>query len=450
MNWNWRLLAIVSFVGALSVGPALADVNVVQPSLIGGGGAGGGITGGSCTNQFVESIDSGGVIVCASVGLTTDVTGTLPVANGGTGLTSGTSGGVPCYTAAGTISSSAALLANALVIGGGAGACPTGITAVAAGQVLVSGSPPAYSATPTVTSIYGSTSVCSIGALGTANSVCLNSNAITSEGSSADANKLTLGFGNHTSVDTLTFTAGTFGTQITGTGGIAFGGAARSANSQLGAVSAGTTILESYSSSTTGLAYLLSVNNSSNVVGALMNGSATAGTTAGLNNAGLGLLVSDAPTAFLIAGLTTAPVAVSVNGLLRSYIEDSAKALTDNTATTIFVVTLGNDTDSGGTVSFCVTSGDLTTTRQKTCGEFDWSAVDVTAGAGGETCTVTLHGTPNTASSSGTLAVTTDTTTGTDLCNVRVTADSSLDTASAIRYSVQMHPGAKEQVITPN
>lgn len=52
----------------------------------------------------------------------------LPVASGGTGLTSGTSGGVLAYTASGTLASSAALAANALVIGGGAGAAPSTTT----------------------------------------------------------------------------------------------------------------------------------------------------------------------------------------------------------------------------------------------------------------------------------------------------------------------------------
>ena len=60
--------------------------------------------------------------------LTTGVTGTLPVANGGTGLTAGTSGGVPYYSATGTLASSAALTSNALVIGGGAGAAPATTT----------------------------------------------------------------------------------------------------------------------------------------------------------------------------------------------------------------------------------------------------------------------------------------------------------------------------------
>lgn len=50
--------------------------------------------------------------------------GLVPVANGGTGITSGTSGGVLAFTAAGTIASSAALTASALVLGGGAGVAP--------------------------------------------------------------------------------------------------------------------------------------------------------------------------------------------------------------------------------------------------------------------------------------------------------------------------------------
>lgn len=63
--------------------------------------------------------------------------GILGVANGGTGLSSGTSGGILGFTASGTLASSAALAANGVVIGGGAGATPTAITAGSAGQLLV-------------------------------------------------------------------------------------------------------------------------------------------------------------------------------------------------------------------------------------------------------------------------------------------------------------------------
>lgn len=58
----------------------------------------------------------------------TNLVGTVPVANGGTGITTGTSGGILGFTAAGTIASSGLLAANALMIGGGAGVLPSTVT----------------------------------------------------------------------------------------------------------------------------------------------------------------------------------------------------------------------------------------------------------------------------------------------------------------------------------
>ena len=78
-----------------------------------------------------NALISGGVNTAPSYGkiaLTTHVSGTLPVANGGTGLTAGTSGGVLAYTATGVLASSALLAANALMIGGGAGVAPSTTT----------------------------------------------------------------------------------------------------------------------------------------------------------------------------------------------------------------------------------------------------------------------------------------------------------------------------------
>lgn len=49
----------------------------------------------------------------------------IAVADGGTGLSSGISGGILGFTATGTIASSGALTANALVLGGGAGVLPS-------------------------------------------------------------------------------------------------------------------------------------------------------------------------------------------------------------------------------------------------------------------------------------------------------------------------------------
>jgi len=62
----------------------------------------------------------------------------LPVANGGTALTSGTSGGVLAYTASGTLASSGVLAQYGVVIGGGAGAVPTSTAVGTATHVLTS------------------------------------------------------------------------------------------------------------------------------------------------------------------------------------------------------------------------------------------------------------------------------------------------------------------------
>jgi hypothetical protein len=73
------------------------------------------------------------------VSLTSGVTGVLPVANGGTNLASGTSGGVLAYTATGTLASSAALAANKVVIGGGAGVVPSTTTVLGTAAAVTSG-----------------------------------------------------------------------------------------------------------------------------------------------------------------------------------------------------------------------------------------------------------------------------------------------------------------------
>jgi hypothetical protein len=106
--------------------------------------------------------------VTASV---TSTTGVLPVANGGTGLSSGTSGGVLAYTATGTLASSAALAASALVIGGGAGAAPSttttgtgvvtalGVNTGTAGAFVVNGGALGTPSSGTVTNLTGTASI---------------------------------------------------------------------------------------------------------------------------------------------------------------------------------------------------------------------------------------------------------------------------------------------------
>jgi len=85
----------------------------------------------------LTSFTSGGAVYATSTSALT--TGTLPVASGGTGLTAGTSGGILAYTATGTLASSAALAANNVVVGGGAGVAPSSTNLLAISAAVTTG-----------------------------------------------------------------------------------------------------------------------------------------------------------------------------------------------------------------------------------------------------------------------------------------------------------------------
>lgn len=115
----------------------------------------------ACTNQFPRSLSIVGAATCASVALATDTTGTLGVANGGTGLTSGTSGGILGFTASGTLASSSALTANALLLGGGAGATPSALGSLGTTITLLHGNAagaPTFGAVALATEVSGTLS----------------------------------------------------------------------------------------------------------------------------------------------------------------------------------------------------------------------------------------------------------------------------------------------------
>jgi hypothetical protein len=77
---------------------------------------------------------------------------TLPVSLGGTGLTVGTSGGIPYFSSTTAMTSSALLTAHGILLGGGSGASPTALAVGGSGTLLtgVAASAPAFSATPTL------------------------------------------------------------------------------------------------------------------------------------------------------------------------------------------------------------------------------------------------------------------------------------------------------------
>ena len=73
-------LTAESDLGLLTTGLLLNTVAAAEGTLSAYAGT-------SCTNQFPRSLNASGAATCASVSLTADITGTLPVANGGTNLT---------------------------------------------------------------------------------------------------------------------------------------------------------------------------------------------------------------------------------------------------------------------------------------------------------------------------------------------------------------------------
>lgn len=91
---------------------------------------------GAASKVLHGSDTPGGPAVWGAVALGSDVSGQLPVGNGGTGLSTGTAGGVPYFNASSTMATSTALTANELVLGGGtSGPSTLGSTGTSA-QVL--------------------------------------------------------------------------------------------------------------------------------------------------------------------------------------------------------------------------------------------------------------------------------------------------------------------------
>jgi hypothetical protein len=83
----------------------------------------------------------------------------LGTANGGTGLTGGTSGGIDCWTSSSVLAASNLLGAGNPVIGGGAGVCPgtSGVFAAYNGQTLAGQGMPPILAAPTLATAQSAT-----------------------------------------------------------------------------------------------------------------------------------------------------------------------------------------------------------------------------------------------------------------------------------------------------
>jgi len=148
---------VVTLLAGATAGPAGGSTTQIQYNNAGALAGNGAMTFNSGTSTITLT--------------TLNLTNALGVAYGGTGLTAGTSGGVLAYTATGTLASSAALAANALVIGGGAGAAPSttttgtgvvtalGVNTSTAGAFVVNGGALGTPSSGTVTNLTGTASI---------------------------------------------------------------------------------------------------------------------------------------------------------------------------------------------------------------------------------------------------------------------------------------------------
>lgn len=150
-----------------------------QPLLSGGGGstpntfgtlgvAGGGTNCSAASGTCLDNITgfaSTGFVQRTGAG-TYAFSNVITVSGGGTGLANGTSGGIPAFTASGTMTSSGVLAQYSLVAGGGAGAVPATVTKGTAGQILIDQT----SANPAWSTMSGDATINSAGAVTIANS----------------------------------------------------------------------------------------------------------------------------------------------------------------------------------------------------------------------------------------------------------------------------------------
>lgn len=105
------VVKVTTGTGVLSTATAGTDYAPATSgsAMLLGNGAGGfsNFAGTSCTNQFPRSLSTAGAATCASVSLSSDVTGTLPAGSGGLGAAQPTCGGGQFLTCNGTTCSCA-------------------------------------------------------------------------------------------------------------------------------------------------------------------------------------------------------------------------------------------------------------------------------------------------------------------------------------------------------
>lgn len=129
---------ILGFTGTTTLA---SSVLLTNHALVLGGGAGATPTplGSLGTATTVLHGNATGAPSFSAVSLTADITGTLQVPHGGTGITSGTSGGIPFFDSTNTLASSLVLGSAAIMVGGGAGVRPSTIASLGTTTTVLHG-----------------------------------------------------------------------------------------------------------------------------------------------------------------------------------------------------------------------------------------------------------------------------------------------------------------------
>ncbi len=116
----------------------------------------------------------------------------VTVAQGGTGIASGTSGGIPYFSGTGTMASSGLLTANALLLGGGTGVAPSVLGSLGTSTTILHGN---ASGAPSFSSVVGGDLASNINISTTGTIATTSSGTITSASTLTASNGLTLSTG---------------------------------------------------------------------------------------------------------------------------------------------------------------------------------------------------------------------------------------------------------------
>jgi hypothetical protein len=126
---------------------------------------------------------------------------------------------------------------------------------------------------------------------------------------------------------------------------------------------------------------------------------------------------------------------IDANDSLVNSITGGRVDLTDNTATTVATVALAASARCGGTITYTIEVEDNLGDFQSLSGQVQFAAVNK---AGTYTTSITEDAVQGSALSAGTLADTWTITTGTNLINIQLNANSSLLTFATFRVQVQV------------